>query len=179
MLTMRNPQWYAIQTRVFYEKLCRDHLREQGIECLLPLRTRMSQWKGESKQIEWPLFPGYCFGRFSFDERKDILHAPGIVEIIGGTGTDDPIPPHEIAAIRRIMQWGRSYESYPYRLEEGIMTTVARGPLQGLHGKVVREGDTCRLIIAVARIQQAVAVTIAPEHITEAENETHLVGFIE
>jgi len=49
--------------------------------------------------------------------------------------------------------------------------TVAGGPLQGLHAKVVREGSTCHLIIAVACIKRAMAVIIATKHVVERRRD--------
>ena len=153
------------------KKMCRDQFMEQGIECLLPVRTRMSHWKGESKQVEWPLFPHFCFWPFQLHTTEQYPAIPGVIGIIGSRGTDDPIPPHEIAALRRVMQSGGLLEAYPYRAEEGITMTVAGGPLQGLHAKVVREGSTCHLIIAVACIKRAMAVIIATKHVVERRRD--------
>jgi hypothetical protein len=72
MPTLQHPQWYAIQTRSRYEKVVRDKLINAAIECLLPLCTRMSDWKDRKKRIEWPLFVGYCFGRFALEQRRQV-----------------------------------------------------------------------------------------------------------
>lgn len=174
MLTVQHPQWYAIRTRSRFEKVVRDQLTGRGIECLLPLCKRMSQWKDRRKQIEWPLFPGYCFGRFGLEQRMHVLQAPGVVQIIGSAHAAEPIPSQEIAALQRLMQSGHDYETYPYHLKEGMIVTVICGPLQGLHGRFVRRATTCRLIIAVNLIQQAAAVEIAAEDVVLAEDQTSL-----
>lgn len=174
MLHSQVPQWYAIRTRSRFEKVVRDQLVGRGIECLLPLYKRMSQWKDRKKQIEWPLFSGYCFGRFSLDERMPILQAPGVVQIIGSTRTAEAIPAHEIVAIQRMMASQRRYETYPYDLTEGMGVIVIRGPLQGLKGRFVRNTTSCRLIITVNLIQQAAAVEMAAEDVVLAEDQTSL-----
>lgn len=176
MLNIQPPQWYAIRTRSRFEKVVRDQLMGRGIDCLLPLCTRMSQWKDRRKQVEWPLFSGYCFGRFGSEQRMQVLQAPGVVQIIGSARVAEPIPADEIAAIQRLMQSGRSYETYPYHLEEGMMVTVTRGPLQGLHGRFVRRTGACRLVIAVNLIQQAAAVEIAAEDVVLAEDQAGLLA---
>src|SRR3982751_6685128 len=130
MLTIQDPQWYAMRSRSRFEKIVRDQLTVRSVECLLPLCKRVSQWKDRRKQIEWPLFSGYCFGRFGGDQHRQILQAPGVVQIIGSAHTAESIPPEEIAAIQRLMESGSSYETYPYSLEEGMMVTGIRGPLR-------------------------------------------------
>lgn len=174
MRTIQHPQWYAIRTRSRFEKVVRDQLTGRGIECLLPLCKRMSQWKDRRKMIEWPLFSGYCFGRFGLDQRMHVLQAPGVVQVIGSAHAPEPIPAQEIAAIRCLMESGRDYETYPYHLKEGMIVSVIRGPLQGLRGRFMRRATTCRLIIAVNLIQQAAAVEIAAEDIVLSENQTSL-----
>ena len=58
------PQWYAIRTRSRHEKLVRDRLVGFGVEQFLPTVVRLSQWKDRKKEVERPLFSGYCFARF-------------------------------------------------------------------------------------------------------------------
>ena len=80
---MKSPRWYAIRTRSRAEKVVREQVMQRGMESFLPMMTRVSQWKDRRKRIDWPLFPGYCFARFSGDQRLLILQSPGVVEIIG------------------------------------------------------------------------------------------------
>lgn len=174
MLNLQHPQWYAIRTRSRFEKVVRDQLVSREIECLLPVCIRTSQWKDRRKQIEWPLFSCYCFGRFGLEQRRQVLQAPGVVQIIGSAHVAEPIPTHEIAAIQRLMQSGSSYETYPYHLQEGMIVTVIRGPLQGLHGRFVRSAAGGRLVLAVNLIQQAASIDIAAEDVALAEGQTGL-----
>jgi transcriptional antiterminator NusG len=171
MSTLQHPQWYAIQTRSRYEKVVRDQLMHFGIECLLPLCRRVSHWKYRTKRIEWPLFVGYCFGRFALEQRRQVLQATGVVQIVGTAHGADPIPTDDIAAIQRLVQSGSSYRPYPYHVQEGRMVTVIRGPLQGLQGRLRRHTTGCDLLLAVDVIQQVVAVDISAEDVTSAEDE--------
>jgi hypothetical protein len=72
------------------------------------------------------------------------------------------------------MQSGSSYEIYPYHLQEGMMVTVIRGPLQGLHGRFVRSAAGGRLVLAVNLIQQAASIDIAAADVALAEDQTRL-----
>ena len=73
------PQWYTIWTRGRHERKVHDEIRDRGIEVFLPTVARWSRWKDRKKQIEWPLFPGYCFARFSPPARLRIIACPGVV----------------------------------------------------------------------------------------------------
>lgn len=102
-------------------------------------------------------------------QRIDVLYIPGVMDIVGDPERGDAIPPHDIAAVRRLMQWGECCRAYPYN-NSGTPTRIVRGPLQGLYGNVVRESTTCLFVLAVPLIQQAKAVNIALTDITEEEN---------
>ena len=151
--------WYALRTRSRHEKLVRDQLDKQGIEPLLPTVKRLSQWKDRKKEIEVPLFSGYCFVRFSPLEKTPVQKIVGVVEIVGSGSRPEPISDEEIDGLRRLMTSVLPYDPHPY-LHEGMKVEVVRGPLQGAHGILLRKEKRHRLIIGVRLIQQAAAVEI-------------------
>jgi transcription antitermination factor NusG len=152
-------RWYALRTRSRHEKQVRDRLTGQGIEQLLPTIKRLSQWKDRKKEIEAPLFPGYCFARFAWPDRLAVQKTSGVVEIVGGGERPEPIPDEEIEALKILMASTLRYDSHPY-LHEGMSVEVVRGPLQGVHGILLRKEKRHRLVIAVHLIKQAAAVEI-------------------
>jgi transcription antitermination factor NusG len=138
--------------------MVRDQLAQQGIEPLLPTVKRLSQWKDRKKEIEVPLFSGYCFVRFASDQKLPILKTVGVVDIVGGP-RPEPIPDEEIMAIQTLIRSVLPYDSHPY-LQEGMKVEVIRGPLQGIQGILLRKEKRHRLILGVHLIQQAAAVEI-------------------
>lgn len=159
MVQSGNSHWYALRTRSRHEKVVRDQLDKQGIEPLLPTVKRLSQWKDRKKEIEIPLFSGYCFVRFSQHEKAPVQKTTGVVEIVGSGSCPEPIPEQEIEALRRLMTSVLPYDPHPY-LHEGMKVEVVRGPLQGVHGILLRKEKRHRLVIGVHLIQQAAAVEI-------------------
>src|SRR5947208_16057079 len=73
--------WYALWTRSRHEQVVREQLERKQVEAFLPTVTRWSRWKDRKKKIDWPLFPGYCFARFSPRERLPILKCMAVVNI--------------------------------------------------------------------------------------------------
>lgn len=153
------PKWYAVRTRSRHEKQVRDRLVAGGIEQLLPTVRRLSQWKDRKKEIEAPLFSGYCFARFPWAARHSVLTVSGVVEIVGGGPRPEPIPDQEIEAIRTLMSSTLKYDAHPY-LHEGMAVEVFRGPLEGVRGILVRKEKRHRLILSIHLIQQAASVEI-------------------
>ena len=152
-------RWYALRTRSRHEKIVRDQLANQGIEPLLPTVTRLSQWKDRKKEIEVPLFSGYCFVHFASEQKLPVLKTIGVVDIVGPSHCPEPIPDEEIAALRILMTTVLPYDPHPY-LHEGMMVEVIRGPLQGVRGILLRKEKRHRLVLGIRLIQQAAAVEI-------------------
>jgi transcription antitermination factor NusG len=157
--TDQSLRWFALRTKSRHEKLVRDQLDKQGIEPLLPTVKRLSQWKDRRKEIEVPLFSGYCFVRFGQEERLPVQKVSGVVEIVGSGSQPEPIPDEEIEALKTLMTSVLPFDPHPY-LHEGMAVEVVRGPLQGVQGILLRKEKRHRLVLGVRLIQQAVAVEI-------------------
>ena len=151
--------WYAVWTRSRHEQVVRQQLEQKGIEAFLPTITRWSRWKDRKKQIEWPLFPGYCFARFDGTQRLPVLTCSGVVNIVSFDGEIVAIPEHEISAIRRLVESDLQFDPCPL-IREGMMVEVTHGPLKGVIGRLVRKGAHARLVLSVDLIGQAVSVEV-------------------
>ena len=151
--------WYAIWTRSRHEQVVREQLERKGLDAFLPTITKWSRWKDRKKQIEWPLFPGYCFVRFNPAERLPVLKCTGVVNIVSFNGEIAPIPEHEIEGIRRLVQSDLQFDPCPL-IREGMMVEVTHGPLKGVVGRLVRKGAHARLVLSVDLIGQAVSVEV-------------------
>jgi transcription antitermination factor NusG len=154
-----SSQWYALWTRSRHEQVVRQQLEQKSIEVFLPTVTKWSRWKDRKKQIDWPLFPGYCFARFNAAERLPILKCTGVVSIISFEGEPAPIPEREIDGIRQLVESDLAYDPCPL-IQEGMLVEVTHGPLKGVVGRLVRKGAHARLILSVDLIGQAVSVDV-------------------
>ena len=156
---MQDPAWYAVWTRSRHEQVVREQLERKGLEAFLPTITRWSRWKDRKKQIDWPLFPGYCFARFDPGFRLSVLKSTGVVSIVSFDGEIVPIPQHEIDGIRRLVESDLQFDPCPL-IREGMMVEVTHGPLKGVIGRLVRKGAHARLVISVELIGQGVSVEV-------------------
>jgi transcriptional antiterminator NusG len=171
---MNTPRWYAIRTRSRGEKVVREQVMQRGIESFLPLRTRVSQWKDRRKRIDWPLFPGYCFARFTGEQKLLVLQSPGVVEIIGSAlGRPEPIPDSEIMGLQILISTGQPYDAHPH-LEQGMTVEVIRGPLIGIQGRLLKKTEGCRLLITINLIGQGAVVHINADDIAPVRYSSHL-----
>jgi transcription termination/antitermination protein NusG len=156
---LADANWYAIWTRSRHEQVVREQLQNKQLDAFLPTITRWSRWKDRKKKIDWPLFPGYCFARFSPDETLAILKCTGVVNIVSFEGRPAAIPEHEIDAIRRLIESDLQYDPCPL-IREGELVEVTHGALKGVVGRLVRKGAHARLILSVDLIGQGVSVEV-------------------
>jgi transcription antitermination factor NusG len=168
-------QWFALKTRAQHEKVVRDRLHKQGFEYLLPIQTRLSQWHDRKKVIEVPLFPGYCFARFSVHNRNTVIQLPGVAYIVGRAGFSEVIPDEEIDALRSLTKCGMPYEA-AMCLSEGDPVEIIRGPLAGVRGNLVRKERTHYVIIGVQLLQQGATVKIDVEDVRRIEQPHCIIG---
>jgi len=155
----RGTHWFALWTRSRHEQIVREQLERKRIEAFLPTVTRWSRWKDRKKRIDWPLFPGYCFARFNLRDRLPVLKCSGVVNIISFEHEPAPIPEHEIAGIRQLVESDLAYDPCPM-IREGMAVEVVHGPLKGVVGRLVRKNEKARLVLSVDLIGQAVSVEV-------------------
>ena len=152
-------QWFAVWTRSRHEQVVREQLARKGMDAFLPTITKWSRWKDRKKQIDWPLFPGYCFARFAPNDRLAVLKSSGVVSIVSFNGEPAPIPEHEIDSIRTLIETDLQFDPCPM-IKEGMMVEVTHGPLRGVVGRLVRKGAHARLVLSVELIGQGVSVEV-------------------
>jgi len=151
--------WYAIWTRSRHEQVVLEQLSRKGFDAFLPTITKWSRWKDRKKQVEWRLFPGYCFVKVAPDDRLPVLTCTGVVNIVSFNGEMAVIPDHEIDGIRQLIETDLQFDPCPL-IKEGMLVEVMHGPLRGVVGTLVRKGAHARLVLAVALIGQGVSVEV-------------------
>jgi transcription termination/antitermination protein NusG len=165
--TSEQHSWYAIQTLSRHEKVVRRQLEMQNVEHFLPTTRRLSQWSDRKKQVEVPLFAGYCFARFSLAGRLPVLQSQGVVGVVGSGGRPESIPDDEIESLRRLIHSTVDYICHPY-LREGMFVRVVDGPLEGIRGRLIRQAKHCRLVLSVMLIQRSVSIQIDADCVVPA-----------
>jgi transcription antitermination factor NusG len=156
--------WYALTVKHQHEKAVVSGLQTSGFESLLPLYKTLRTWSDRTKQLESPLFAGYVFAQFSYDDRVRVLRIPAVRNIVGFGGAPARLAPEEVADIRAAIESKLPLRPWPY-LKEGDRVRVERGPLRGVEGTLLQERDLLRLVIGVEILQRSVAVEVSPEMI--------------
>jgi len=166
------PAWYAVMVKHQHERPLESALRHKGFEALAPFYRTRKRWSDRVKEIELPLFPGYLFCHFHFDQRIGVLDIPGISRVVSFNGCPVPIPTEEIAAIRAVMDAKAVVRPWPH-LKAGDRVRIERGALRGIEGTLLREKELFRLVIGIEMLQRSVAVEIDADSIVPVSISHH------
>jgi transcription termination/antitermination protein NusG len=157
-----SPHWYACSTRARHEKRVSEQLSRRGVETYLPVVLRERQWSDRRKLVEFPMFPGYVFGRFTLEEIQRVVTVPGVATVVRHNGVPSPIPEGELENVRRFVaalaETGEIPEPRP--LEPGEAVRVMHGPFEGVEGVVVERRGRRRVLVGLKTIGQGMEIDI-------------------
>ena len=153
------PHWYAVYTRSRHEKSVADQLVHKSVEHFLPLYETVRKWKNGNFKVRLPLFPGYLFVYIPLQERLQVLQVPGVVQLVGSSGVPLALPQAEIETIRDALTKGLQAHPHPY-LKVGSRVRINSGPLEGLHGILLRKKGKLRLVVSVDLIMRSISIDV-------------------
>jgi len=168
-VTTGAPRWYAVYTYPRHEKAVAEQLETKRVETFLPTFASRSRWKDRSVEISRPLFPGYVFTRICLGDRTKVVSIPSVVRILSFNSRPAEISDQEIESIRLCVGGGATLEAHPV-LEVGERVRVCSGAFEGVEGIVVNQKNSCKLIISISLIHQAVALEIDSKHLEPARS---------
>ena len=153
------PHWYAVYTRSRHEKTVAEQLVQKSVEHFLPLYETVRKWKNGPAKVQLPLFPGYLFVHIPLGERLQVLQVPGVVQLVGSSGVPLALPQTEIETIRAALTKGVRAHPHPY-LKVGSRVRISSGPLEGLHGILLRRKGKVRLVVSVDLIMRSISIDV-------------------
>ena len=154
-----STQWFAVRTASGREKAVASQLEYKGYEEFLPVYRSRRQWSDRTKELELPLFPGYLFCRFDYNNRLPILITPGIQLIVGLGKMPTPISDTEIEALRRVVESGAAAEPHDY-LSVGQRVRIREGSLAGVEGILLQVKNSWRIVLSVELLRRSVSVEL-------------------
>jgi transcription antitermination factor NusG len=163
--------WYALQVRSRKEGYVASQIQGQGFECLLPTYKSVRKWSDRMKEIEQPLFPGYLFCRFDFQNRRPVITTPGVLQIVGYGRTAVSVSDEEIQALQLAVASEMPKQPWPY-LEVGQRVRVNYGTLSGLEGILVNVKGNHRVVLSVTLLQRSVAMEVETSWLSVVKEET-------
>ena len=125
--------WFCVSTKARQETYAEEHLRRQGVDVYLP-RVRMRRTRRHRVEVlTRPLFPGYLFARFAYDDlRRPVAYTRGVRRIVSFGGAPTPVEQDILDEIRRHEDAeGLVHIAHP-PLQRGAQVVITQGPFRGL-----------------------------------------------
>lgn len=161
--------WYALHVRSNCEGLVAGALDSAGLENYFPAGRaesgdgRSTPRAGSIVRIDErrrPLFPGYVFGRFDWEnERRKVVSIPQVVRILGIGWLPIAIEDSEIQSVRMIAESPVPMHAHPF-LTSGERVRVRYGPLVGVEGIVSHVKRSTRIVVSVSIIGRSMAAKV-------------------
>jgi transcription antitermination factor NusG len=155
----RETHWYAVYTSANHEKRVRQQLEERRVESFLPVYDTIRRWKDRQKRMQLPLFPGYVFVHIALRDRLRVLQIPGVVKLVGASGTPTALAEGELETLRTSLASGVRAEPHPF-LAIGRRVRIRMGPLAGLQGLLVQKKNKARFVVSLKLIMRSIAVEV-------------------
>jgi transcription antitermination factor NusG len=153
------PAWYALRVRARSEELVANILSTKEFQCYVPSWEERKTYSDRVMRAQVPAFPGYAFSRFCLTERLEVLNTPGVQHIVGAGATPEAIEESVISSLRRAFSCAKRVAPFGY-FRGGNRVRIARGPLAGAIGVLLRLKGEHRLIISVDILQRSVSVEV-------------------
>ena len=156
--------WFALRVKSRQEKIVSCILRNKGLEQFLPVYRSKRKWVDRVREIDFPLFPGYVFCRFSPEARIPVVTTPGVVDIVRCGPMFAVVDPAEMAALQALMK--SQLPAHPWHMEVGQQVMIEGGSLDGVVGFLLQTKNSNRVVLRVTALQRSVLVEIDGERIT-------------
>jgi transcription antitermination factor NusG len=168
--------WYALQVSCRKELSVAAQIESRGVECFLPRYKSIRKWSDRTKEIEQALFPGYLFSRFAYENRQQVVMAPGVLQVVGSGKEAIPVPDSEIEALQVAMRSEVATEPWPY-LRAGERVKVNCGNLSGLEGILINFKGNHRVVLSVTLLQRSLALEVDLSWVTSLEEQSGRQSF--
>lgn len=169
--------WYVVHTHSKQEVRTSDNLIAWGIETLTPKLQvkKYNQFTGKLTQLVKPLFPGYIFTRFRFNELyHKIRFTRGVHSLV--CFSNKPIPvDDEIIDLVRSKIGGDGFVKQFEQLQAGDQVEINDGRFQNFCGVFEREtpdADRVRILLHTVTFQAHIVVDRALVNKVSAEKRS-------
>lgn len=160
---MHEDFWHVLHVIANHEKRVAQHLAVRSIEHYLPLYTERSRWSDRSVELERPLFMGYVFVHFSSHQKLSVVSTPSVIRILGDSDTQR-VSAGELNRIRESLTAGYALRPHPF-IPIGTQVRIRSGVFEGVMGVVTELRQQCKVIIALAAVQQCFSLEVGRDEI--------------
>ena len=134
---MSEKKWYAVYTRVRWEKKVSELFTKRNIENYCPLNKVQRQWADRKKIILEPLFTSYVFVRATEAEHLQLKKTDGVINLVYWLGKPAIIRDTEISMIQSFLSEHVNISLEKTNVNVNDLVRIVSGPLMNHEGHVV------------------------------------------
>ena len=99
-------QWYCVRAKSRQERIAHERLAgELGVDCFLPMITRLRRGARAGQKYREPLFPGYLFARVDLaSELRKVRYSQGVLGFVHLGDRFPTLAESDIAALRALCE---------------------------------------------------------------------------
>lgn len=152
-LHVTEKRWFAVRTSSRHEKKAIQELDRAGIECYLPLRTKVVHYASKTVNRELPLLTGYVFVRIVLAEELTVRKAHYVSSFVTigrerRRVTDAEIETLKIISTDRDLDWETAETTLDLR--EGTAVEIIKGPMAGIRGVYLHRKSKKTFVVSLA-----------------------------
>lgn len=172
-LHAEEARWFAIYTGFKREKWVQQYLTEQGVECFVPIMTKVRRYASKTKKVRLPLISCYAFVKIKKDQYITVLETPDVFRFVRFAKDLLAIPEKEMNTLKRVVQYvGVDVEVVDsVSVKLGDTVEISEGQLIGLQGKVAEIRNKNVLLIHLEMIGQTLAVEVPKKSLRPLLNQ--------
>lgn len=129
--------WYAVHTRLRWEKKVSHLLTEKGITTYCPLNRILRQWSDRKKIVLEPLFPCYVFVQVAPQEMNLVREINGVLRFVNWLDKPAVIRDEEIESIRVFLHEHVNVQIEKIDVQINDEVEIVAGLLTEYQGRIV------------------------------------------
>ena len=163
-----NTNWYVFYTRPNTEKVVFNELLKRQYDVFLPMVKTLNHWNNRQKKIvSKVLFPGYIFVKTNGIGILNIEMLQRVVYCVRCGERPAVVPDRDIKCIEQMVILGQEIYTEP-GFTGGEHVRVARGPLKGFEGILIKRRGKSRFCIQLNDIKQCACIDIQASMLEKA-----------
>lgn len=141
----KNAKWYVLHTYSGHENSVAINLIQRVetmkltgrvLEILIPTQNKILIKRGKKTSVKEKIFPGYMLVKLILDDETwlAVRTTPGVTGFVGVGSKPTPLPPQEVASIKRFM--AQEAPKYKASFSVGEAVKIIEGPFADFLGSV-------------------------------------------
>ena len=162
--------WTPVRTKPRQEKKLREYCAAHGVECYLPLLTKLHHYGKRTMKFMLPMFPGYVFCLLSEDIYRTIVLSNAVLYRINIEEKSEASLLKELDAVRAFEELVLKEDIViKPELVVGTPVEISTGPVKGITGIIEYRKNKTVISVNVEILGQSASVEVDADSLEPIE----------